>query len=208
MPTVFYTFYDSEGLSIPEVNAFEHELGRKLLSLGLGKLYSLSMSPESLEQLLLMDAAGKPSLPDHPEIHFNITHCPGLAACAFHDGPIGIDAELPGYFAEVLTGKALTASEKEFLDMQSSSPSLRDEWFYRFWTLKEAYVKMTGSGVDTDLKAFSFSFKEGDSKDKLTVTCSEPEILCFQKVLWSGHVISMCIRNDRPCFTEIYHIVL
>lgn len=208
MPAVFYTFYDTEGLSIPETATREHELGLKLLSLGLGKLYSLSMSPDDLEQLLQMDAAGKPSLPDHPEIHFNITHCPGLVACAFHDKPIGIDAELPGYFAEVLIGKALTASEKDYLDMQSSSADLREEWFYRFWTLKEAYVKMTGSGVDTDLKAFSFSFDEGDSHERSAVKCSDPEVLCFQKVLWSGHIISMCIRNDRPCFNELYHIVL
>jgi len=208
MPAVFFTFYDSKGLSIPETSALEHELGRKLLSLGLGKLYGITLQADHLEQLLLKDAAGKPSLPDHPEIHFNITHCPGLAACAFHDTPIGIDAELPDYFAEVLIGRALTPSEKEFLEMHSSSPALRDEWFYRFWTLKEAYVKMTGSGVDTDLKAFSFSFNEGDHNERLTVTCSDPEVICFQKQLWSGHIISTCIRNDRPCFTELYHIVL
>ena len=129
-------------------------------------------------------------------------------ACAFHDSPIGIDAELPGYFADVLIDKVLSASEKEFLESQGSSLTLRREWFYRFWTLKEAYVKMTGSGVDTDLKAFSFSFTAEDSPDKYMITCSDPDVFCFQKILRTGQIISMCIGNDRSYYTELYHIVL
>ena len=35
----------------------------------------------------------KPTLAAYPDIHFNISHCHGLVACAFAPFPVGIDVE-------------------------------------------------------------------------------------------------------------------
>lgn len=72
--------------------------------------------------------------------------------------PIGIDAEFPGYYPDVLVDRALSESEKDFLQSHNADLSENREWFYRLWTLKEAYVKKYGIGVDTDLTDFSFTF--------------------------------------------------
>lgn len=69
------------------------------------------------------------------------------------------------------------------------------EWFFRFWTLKEAFVKQNGIGVDTDLTAFSFSFDQ--QTDSFHITCSVPEISCWQTQLEKGQIISLCYEYTR-----------
>ena len=39
---------------------------------------------------------GKPFFPDHPEIHFNLSHCKYAVACALDSAPVGVDAEAHG----------------------------------------------------------------------------------------------------------------
>lgn len=195
MLCIYYSYYTPVSDSIPAVAAQEHHLGRQLLINGLERFYGLCYSPEELEIVLNKDANGKPFLSAHPEIHFNITHCDGLAACAFHNQPIGIDAELPGYFAPVLIKKALSQEEIDFLQRVSSNREKEQEWFFRFWTLKEAFVKQSGIGVDTDLTAFSFSFYQ--RTDSFRVTCSVPEIACWQTQLENNQIISVCYPNTK-----------
>lgn len=195
MPCIYYSYYTPVSDSIPAITAQEHQLGRQLLINGLEHSYGLCYSPEELEKILKKSANGKPFLSAHPEIHFNITHCDGLAACAFHSHPIGIDAELPGYFAPVLIKKALSKEEIHFLQQMSSSKENEQEWFFRFWTLKEAFVKQSGTGVDTDLTAFSFSFCQ--HSDSFNITCSLAKISCWQTQLEKGQILSLCYPNTK-----------
>lgn len=217
MPTVYYSHYTPVSDSIPAVCAQEHALGRSLLLCGLWDLCGIRLSKEQLESGLAAGEHGKPYLADRPDIQFNITHCDGLAACAFSAVPVGIDAELPGYFAEVLINKALSEDEKKTLSAAGLTESLRREWFFRFWTLKEAYVKMTGTGVDIPLREISFSFhqvqgsparlertsgrpadavhriRESElSQGPFSIQCSEPGVRCFQTTLGTGHILSVC----------------
>lgn len=207
-PAVYLTYYKTGSASVSEISRLEHELGRALLIKGLNDLYGFAYSDEDAAALISTGPAGKPFLPDHPEIFFNITHSAGLVACAFHSDPVGIDAEPAGYFPEVLIGKALTEGEKNLLLSCSHDESLRQECFWRLWTLKEAYVKMSGIGVDTDLKAFSFAFDPLATPDTGTpakIDCSDPEVSCFQIIIRSGHVISLC--TDPAAESFVFDII-
>lgn len=190
MPVIYYAYYTPVSESVSAVSRQEHLLARELLQKGLSRLYHISLSQEALASCIGTDKNGKPFLTDYPEIHFNISHCSGLAACAFHNRPVGLDAELPGYFAPVLISKALSFEEQAFLKKAGRTPLLEQEWFYRFWTLKEAYVKQSGTGVDTDLTGFSFSFS--DAANAPVVQCSDSGICCYQKQLSRGHILSLC----------------
>ncbi len=195
MPVIYYTEYDPISDSVSDVSRQEHALGRALLFKGLEELFLLPYRAEDEEAVIGYDDNGKPFLIDHAEICFNITHCPGLVACAFDTRPLGIDAEPSGYFPEVLIKRALSDTEKEILLSCESDESLRQECFWRFWTLKEAYVKRTAAGVDTDLRAFCFDFK-ADKKlvcnEPVLIACSDPEVSCCQVATVSGHIISLC----------------
>lgn len=194
MPVIYYAYYSPISEKIPDITAQEHRLGRRLLARGLNDLYQLPVSFGQIDRSLKADANGKPFLPARPDIFFNISHCSGLAVCAFDSLPIGADAELPGYFADILVSRVLSESEKSFLQNTGVNLPLRQEWFYRLWTLKEAYVKKSGKGVDTDLTKFSFSFDE--SGEKLHVRCSDPLVSCFQEKLPSGHILSVCYTDS------------
>ena len=204
MPYILYTVFNPEHLSVPEANRLEHRLGRKLLVRGLADFFGLSADEDQIEEMLAIPDSGKPYLKDHRNICFNITHCTGLAACAFDTKDIGADAEMPGYFPEILIKRALSPAEKQLLAERGISEDLRNEWFYRLWTLKEAYVKKSGIGVDTDLTAFGFSFSGKGAG--LRVTCTDPEVRCFQTTVPSGHILSLCYTQNReepqilPCF--------
>ena len=219
MPHIYYTCYTPVSASIADISQQEHLLGRQLLLRGLNDLLSslssdsqvYSSAPAVLPAIALT-ATGKPYLPDFPNVHFNITHCDGLVACAFDHHEIGLDAELPGYFPEVLIGRALSDEEKHCLITAGSDECLRQECFYRFWTLKEAYVKKSGIGVDTDLKAFSFSpegVAEASALSRKTaetiflIPCSDPSVLCYQTRLPYGQILSCCA--DKTAGEPILH---
>ena len=197
MPVIYYTEYAASG-PVSEISRLEHDLGRALLIKGLNEIYGLSYDSEDTSSITAADSNGKPYLPDHPDICFNITHCTGLVACAFHSSPVGIDAELPGYFPEILIDKALTDNEKSFLTSAGCTPDLRNEWFYRFWTLKEAYVKKSGAGVEHNLLSVFFAFDYGVlgvNTGSFHVTCSDPDVSCFQVKFESGHILSICCEH-------------
>ena len=193
MPVIYYACYTPVSESIPDIAAQEHTIGRRLLIRGLKDLHGISLPDGERDSILQTDKNGKPFLPGRPDICFNISHCSGLAVCAFDSLPVGVDAELPGYFADILINRALSETEKGFLQQTGVTLPLRQEWFYRLWTLKEAYVKKSGQGVDTDLTRFSFSFDE--SGGQLHVHCSDPLVSCFQEKLPSGQILSLCYTD-------------
>lgn len=202
MPVIYYSYYTPVSDSVSSVSRQEHHLGRELLMQGLQDLFQLSFTFEDLEHMLNTDTDGKPYLPDHPDIHFNITHCNHLAACAFDTHPVGIDAEFPGYYPDILINRALSEEEKYLLRSHNSNLSENREWFYRLWTLKEAYVKKIGIGVDTDLTDFSFSFSGEENVS--SVTCSDPDILCYQTKLNHGHILSVCYEGPDPSVKLVF----
>ena len=181
--------------SISNVARLEQRLGRQLLHRGLQEFYRITMPFEDLSATVSLTPEGKPYLPDYPSIQFSISHAGGIICCAFHDQPIGIDTELPGYFPKVLVNKMLTAEEKSLLQREAKTDPLRNEWFYRLYTLKEAYVKMSGTGLDTDLQAFSFAFESDPETGFLLPRCSDPSVQCFQTTLPEGHLLSLCYQG-------------
>ena len=119
------------------------------------------------EGALSYTALGKPLLSG---TQIGITHTAEQVFCAVSDGesPVGIDAE------EVngrLDGDRRQAMAKRwFSDAEQALAMASEREFYRVWTRKEAYVKMTGEGlcgvraVDTEAASCSFSsFFEGDA---------------------------------------------
>lgn len=91
---------------------------------------------------------GKPSLREHPDVHFNISHCKVAIACAVSDHPIGIDIEAIGRYSESLASYCMNAEElREINDSEN-----RDIAFTRLWTKKEATAKLTGEGIGTNVR--------------------------------------------------------
>lgn len=129
---------------------FKFEQGRKtcamaylLLCEGLRREYGIGEKP-----VFEYGEHGKPSLVGHPEIHFNLSHCRQAVICAVSDRPVGVDVESVREFHDSLVRYTMNDREVEQI-ARSSDP----RWeFIRLWTMKEAVLKLSGTGISDNIK--------------------------------------------------------
>lgn len=91
---------------------------------------------------------GKPHLVDHPDVHFNISHCPMSIAVAVDSLPIGVDVERFKTPSESLLNYCMNDDEAAQV-RQSAHP---EQVFASFWTQKEALFKHRGTGITHELR--------------------------------------------------------
>lgn len=94
---------------------------------------------------------GKPYLPEHPDIHFSLSHSGAWAACAVADHPIGLDVELPRCRLDVAR-RFFHPEELEGMDALDRMEQA--DQLNRLWTGKEAFLKMLGCGMTVPLDSF------------------------------------------------------
>ncbi len=88
---------------------------------------------------------GKPFYNCPSGLHFNISHSAGWSVCAVSRLPVGIDIEMIQPIDLSIAKECFT--ENEFMTMTSfADRSVQINYFYTIWTIKESYLKATGSG--------------------------------------------------------------
>ena len=99
----------------------------------------------AMKELPDLDRApgGKPFFHSFPQFRFNLSHSGPYALCALSDGEVGTDIEVIRPRRPSLPQKVL--SEGEFAWFRDRGSRWED--FYTLWTLKEARVKYTGTGL-------------------------------------------------------------
>ena len=129
---------------------FRHEQGQRLcvlayqlLKQGLREEYGITENP-----VFEYNEHGKPSIVGHPEIFFNLSHCKEAAVGAISYQPVGIDVESIRKFKESLVN--YTMNEEEIQEIESAANPAAA--FIRFWTMKEATMKLIGTGITNDMK--------------------------------------------------------
>lgn len=83
-------------------------------------------------------AYGKPFFPEHPEIHFNLSHTGGAVLVGLGDAPLGVDIERIRPVS-LRTMRRLAGVDTE-------------EAFFQCWVRREARTKRTGTGVSTMMR--------------------------------------------------------
>ena len=111
--------------------------------------------------------------------------------CAVANTPIGADIEQIKPFRAGMVARYFTAAEAAYI--WGNNPPLDGNVtdadtcarFYRVWTAKEAYVKMTGTGISTDLTQIRYDHDAQTVCGIGLITPDAPE----------GYVISI-IKSD------------
>ena len=158
----------------------EHELGKKLLLIGLKDLYGISFESQD-QPVIVKGEHGKPYLKDFPHINYNISHTDGLVACGIGDRQLGIDVERIRPFRNTILRKVFSDAEKRHMDEIPESE--RSQYFFRVWTLKESYLKASGLGITVPLTTISFEWKK--------------EASFYQTMLKGDYVLSICTLGDE-----------
>ena len=94
---------------------------------------------------LSFGAHGKPYADGIP--HFNLSHSGEYALCAAsRTAPVGCDIEAVAHADLALAHRFFTPDEAALLEAAPEGDR-RDTLFFRFWTLKESFMKATGAGM-------------------------------------------------------------
>jgi len=90
---------------------------------------------------------GKPFLPQHPGLYFNVSHSRTLALIAIARHPVGVDVEYLLRHVDYAAVMRRFFSESEREEWSKFSVPSQQHAFFRGWTRKEAILKATGEGI-------------------------------------------------------------
>ena len=120
----------------------ECAMGYSQLLLGLRERFYINDSPS-----FIYNEYGKPFLKGHPDLFFSISHCKEAVGCFIADQPCGLDIEYIRKAKPDLVRYTMNLEETEAI-FSAESPDIA---FTRFWTQKEAVLKLLGMGIIDDL---------------------------------------------------------
>lgn len=136
-------------------NGRDYLVSRALLRTVLSQYCGLA--PENLS--FCANDFGKPELADNQGlglVQFNTAHTSGLTVCVVTRGnDVGVDVESHAENRGVLNMADDYFSALELQALNRTSDEQQLEFFYRYWTLKEAYIKARGEGLSIPLHDFS-----------------------------------------------------
>ena len=175
----------------------------KKLSLGAGLLLRQGLAAHGIneqEAVFAYGENGKPYLPDHPDVHFNLSHSGEMAVAVFADTAVGCDIERIGAADLPLAAKFFPEREYRYL---AGFPEGQQQAvaFYRLWTLKESFVEAVGTGLSLPLDAFEIAIATGGhdgGKEQIEVRhhVAPAARYLFAEHFFSEYCVSVCLRID------------
>lgn len=138
---------------------------------------------------------GKPYLPDHPEVHFNISHAGRWVVCAVSPHEVGIDVEQCRDNNLAIARRFFQPDEHAALLAQE--PHRQQAFFYRLWTAKEAYLKALGTGLQKDLASFTVNIDASNEVGLHDAILPARDWRIVQWQLDAEHPLALC--ESRRC---------
>lgn len=146
-----------------------------------------------------------------PEAVFNLSHSGHYALCSVEteaggDVLAGCDVERISVYRERVAQRFFCAEEYDFIQAQKD-PEERRRMFFRYWTLKESFIKATHRGMGMALD--SFSIKVADGAHPALEKCPAPyrdKNFYFREFALEGYRAAVCSTdpqiNDRLQWTH------
>lgn len=122
-------------------------LGADLLLIGALKRAGFSVGPGDFA----LGEYGKPYL-KKGKLHFNLSHSGDWVLCALSDCEVGCDVEKRRPFDSRVLRRFAPEEQEDILSRKDENE--RENRFFRYWTLKESFLKATGQGLHLPLNGF------------------------------------------------------
>lgn len=161
----------------------KQSMGAGLLLQKVLALYHMDKAPLSVGE------HGKPQMEG---LQFNLSHSGNLVICAVSDKPVGCDVEELRKAPKGVAERFFTENEKVYLNHFSGEA--QDTAFYRLWTMKESYVKMTGEGMGLPLGAYEIVV-EGVGCVRV-IRGDEVQDCYLSEFTVDGYFISICAKDS------------
>ena len=146
---------------------------------------------------------GKPTLAEHDEPRFNLSHSESKGLAAVSRGArIGVDLELAREGREFTEIADRFFSQAESAALRALPPEARPAAFYRAWTRKEAYLKAWGTGLSFPSNRFTLDYVGEGPGNLLSTEMPEDDVSRwhFKDVeLGPAYTGAICLEGpDRP----------
>lgn len=160
----------------------------------------LNIPPETIR--LGRHAKGKPFSEDQPNLRFNLSNSANLVAIAFtYDSEIGIDIEQIRPLPDLEEMIQSNFSTNEIKIIQSK-PEETLKRFFRFWTLKESYLKAIGEGMRIEPQNIEFTLNKYVATLLSVRGLPEQEDWNFKNLTFStDYAATLCHQNTNPTLT-------
>ena len=169
------------------IHNMKQEKSRKQ-SMGVGLLLEKVLALYHMENSQL--SVGEHGKPMIDGLEFSLSHSGELVICAVSDKPVGCDVEKIRKAPECVAERFFSDREQAYLSQFSGEEY--DKAFFRLWTMKESYVKMTGEGMGVPMEQYEVVVDDCARviRDGGVQECyvSEVEI--------PGYIISICAEES------------
>ena len=133
-------------------------------------------------------ADGKPEVEG---ISFNLSHSGHIVICATAEKEVGCDVEKIVKAPEGVAERFFRPGESAYVNEGVGEE--RDHRFFRIWTMKESYIKMTGEGMRLDLDRFEFL----PGAEKIKVRRDGKLLSChIMECDIPGYKVSVCAKEE------------
>lgn len=143
-------------------------------------------------QKLIQDEKGKLMLEGEEAFYFNLSHSGDYAACVIAEGPVGVDIQQYRPVKDGLAKRFFQAQEAN--QLRQTRGRAREELFFRYWTAKESYIKLTGEGLRQGFNSFGINLQEGRVEDP---NRPEREIYLKEYCCLPGYAITVAACEDK-----------
>ncbi|MBD3860013.1 4'-phosphopantetheinyl transferase superfamily protein [Bacillus sp. 28A-2] len=140
---------------------------------------------------------GKPVVRHIPSFHFNLSHSGDWVVCAVDDAPVGIDIEEIKPIDLAIAKRFFSADE--YQDLLSQPPERQEAYFFHLWSMKEAFIKLTGKGISYGLSSFTARLSEDG---QATLTLPDHEAPCFVQTYSLDPAYQMAVCTRKPIAAE------
>lgn len=162
---VYYTHCIKKQNWTGDYHKYQRKLADELLNCGLKDMFQINGTEKNIER----ETNGKPYLKGMEQYHFNISNTDGMVVCAVSEVELGVDVEREKPFRKGILRKCAGPGETEYI--LGAEEKVQQERFFRLWTLKESYIKMTGEGMRIPLNEIEFELLKKD--ESVRITCSK-----------------------------------
>lgn len=166
----------------------------------LRRVLALYSNLEPQELLFDQQESGKPFV-TNTNLHFNLSHSGEQALLAVsRTAELGVDLELIRTRPNLMAISERYFHADEIAQLASLTAPAQTEYFFKLWTLKEAFYKGLGSGIATGLDRTAFRV-EGD---KISAYCTADSGIAiadwqfYQTQLSNSYCTAVAAKQTQP----------
>lgn len=140
--------------------------------------------------------------PEVDGIFFNLSHAGRIVICAAAEKEVGCDVEEIVQAPEGVAEHFFHPSESAYINACMGDE--RNRRFFRIWTMKESYIKMTGEGMRLDFDRFEILPDDEEIK-----VCRDGRLLSCRIMEYDipGYMVSVC-ANEESAGSVDYVVLL